>query len=399
MSTLKAFFVVAALCWFSCPAFSQSKAGATDSLSGFITLNIDVTTLQDTAGVFKVRFGGETLFPEIKNNRLTVKHYLKEPRRAYLTFYPRDSIKKDPNRSTDNIIVMYNDYYTFFSHPGEFNITVNNFINKSRIENASQYQKDYDNMELLLNQFQENFGRQNSGKYLQLRSATGKLKDSLSVLMQNLATEAYRKHYDDVVLPYIKTHADSPTALHLLQEYSYTFFVNYDALELLYNNFTDRIKALPSARLVYNAIDRHQFQSNLIGKVAPDFSLKDVAGKEVALKSFRGNVTLMGFWASWCGPCRANNPGLVKVYNKFKAKGFKILGISLDHKKDDWLNAIQKDGLTWTHVSDLKFWNGDVSKMYHISAVPTNYLIDKDGKVLAKNLDEKALEQQLAKLL
>lgn len=399
MPTLKAIFLVATLCWFGCLTFSQSKASSTDSLSGFIILNIDVTTLKDTAGVFKVRFGGETLFPEIKNNRLTVKYYLKEPRRAYLTFYPRDSIKKDPNRSTDNIVVRYNDYYTFFSHPGNFNITVNDFINNSRIDNASQYQKDYDDMELQLKQFQENYWRQNADKFAQLQSATGKLKDSLSVVMQNKSTEAYRKHYDDVVLAYIKSHPDSPTALHLLEQYSYTFFVNYDALSLLYNNLTDRIRALPSARLVYNAIDRNQFQSNLIGKVAPDFSLKDVAGKEVALKSFRGNVTLMEFWASWCGPCRANNPGLVKVYNKYKTKGFKILGISLDHTKDDWLNAIKKDGLTWTHVSDLKFWNGDVSKMYHISAVPTNYLIDKDGKVLAKNLDEKALEEQLAKLL
>ncbi|MCC8409730.1 TlpA family protein disulfide reductase [Mucilaginibacter sp. UR6-1] len=399
MSTLKTIFVLISLCLLSNFGFSQPKTGAADSLSGYITLNIDVATLKDTAGVFKVRFGGETVFPVIKDGRLTVKHYLKEPRRAYLTFYPRDSIKVDPNRSTDNIVVRYNDYYTFFSHPGNFNITVNNFINTSRIENPSQYQKDYANMELKLSKFQENFWQLNADKYAKLRSATGKLKDSLSVVMQNMSTEAYRKHYDDVVLPYIKSHPDSPTALHLLEEYSYTFVVNYDALELLYNNFTDRIKALPSAHFVYNAIDRHQFQTNLLGKVAPDFSLKDVAGKEVVLKSFRGNVTLIEFWASWCGPCRANNPGLVKVYNKFKAKGFKILGISLDRKKDDWLKAIKTDGLTWTHVSDLKFWNGDVSKMYHVTAIPINYLIDKDGKVLAKNLNEKALEEQLAKLL
>lgn len=378
---------------------SQPKTSATDSLSGYITLNIDVTTLKDTAGIFKVRFGGETVFPLIKDGRITVKHYLKEPRRAYLTFYPRDSINVDPNRSTDNIVARYNDYYTFFSHPGNFKITVNNFINASRIENPSQYQKDYENMELELRKFEEKFWQLNADKYVKLQSVTGNVKDSLSMEMQNLSTEAYRKYYDNVVLTYIKTHPDSPTALHLLEEYSYKYVVNYDALELLYNNFTDRIKSLPSARTVYNTVDRNNFQSNLIGKIAPDFSLKDVAGKDVALKSFRGNVTLIEFWASWCGPCRANNPGLVKVYQKFKAKGFKILGVSLDHKKDDWLNAIKEDGLKWTHVSDLKFWNGEVSKMYHVTAIPINYLIDKDGKVLAKNLNEKALEQQLERLL
>lgn len=379
--------------------FSQPKINTSDSLSGYITLNIDVTTLKDTAGIIKVRLDGETFFPTIKNNQLTVKHYIREPGLGYLTFYPRDSINVDPNRSTDNIRIRYNDYYTFFAHPGNFDLTVNNFITTSRIENPSQYQKDYEDMELQLNKFQEKLWQQNSIRFIQLQTATGKLRDSLLLVKQNTSTEAYQKHYDDVVLPYIKMHPDSPTALHLLEKYSYTLFVNYDALSLLYNKLTNRIRNLPSARRVYNAIDRNKFQSNLMGKVAPDFSLKDVTGKEVALKSFRGNVTLMEFWASWCGPCRANNPGLVKVYNKYKTKGFKILGISLDHKKGNWLNAIKKDGLTWTHVSDLKFWNGEVSKLYHITAVPTNYLIDKDGKVLGKNLSDKALDEMLTKLL
>ncbi len=398
MSTLKTITLLA-LCLLCSIGFAKPRTIDTDSLSGNITLTIDVSTLQDTAGVFKVRFGGDTFFPQIKDNKLIVNAHLAEPRRAYLTFYPRDSVNKDPNRSTDYIVARYNDYYTFFAHPGSFNIKVDNFIRNSQIVNASPYQKEYFDLEKKYWEFQTNYGKQHYSDYAKLNAATGKVKDSLIAVMQNIGTEAYRKHYDDVVLPFIKNHPDSPVALQQLEEYSYMLIVNYDDMESLYNNLTDRIKALPIARIVYNTIDRNKFATNLIGKPAPDFSIPDVAGKNISLKSFKGNVTLLEFWASWCGPCRANNPGLVRVYDKFKAKGFKVIGVSLDSKKDDWLAAIKTDKLTWTHVSELNSWNGKVSKTYHISAVPTNYLIGKDGKVLAQNLDEKELNEQLAKLL
>jgi peroxiredoxin len=138
-----------------------------------------------------------------------------------------------------------------------------------------------------------------------------------------------------------------------------------------------------------------------IGKQAPEFTQTDTSGKPVSLKDFRGKYVLLDFWASWCAPCRAENPNVVKVYHKYKDKGFTVLSVSLDQpgKKEAWLNAIHNDHLTWTHVSDLKFWGNAVAKQYAVNAVPANYLIGPDGTILAKDLHGEDLEKALAKYI
>lgn len=136
-----------------------------------------------------------------------------------------------------------------------------------------------------------------------------------------------------------------------------------------------------------------------IGEVAPDFTIDSPEGNKISLASLRGNYVLIDFWASWCGPCRMENPNVVKMYNKYKDKGFTIFGVSLDDNKSAWLAAIQKDGLTWNHGSELKKWNSPVAQTYGISAIPATYLLDKEGKVIAKNLRGAALENKLAQLL
>ncbi|MGQ9846653.1 MAG: redoxin domain-containing protein [Bacteroidales bacterium] len=120
---------------------------------------------------------------------------------------------------------------------------------------------------------------------------------------------------------------------------------------------------------------------------APDFTLNDMNGKPFRLSSLRGNVVLLDFWASWCTPCRYENPNLVKAYNKYAKKGFRIVQVSLDKDKNDWIQAIKKDKLqAWTHVSDLQYWNSAVAKLYGIQAIPANFLIGPDGKIIAQNL-------------
>jgi len=136
-----------------------------------------------------------------------------------------------------------------------------------------------------------------------------------------------------------------------------------------------------------------------VGSAAPDFTQPTPEGREITLSSLRGKVVLIDFWASWCKPCRMENPNVKRVYERYKGKGFEILGVSLDRDKNAWTGAIAQDGLPWKHVSDLGFWNNAAAQQYGVSSIPYTVLVDKDGKVIAKNLRGPALEEKLAEVL
>lgn len=199
-----------------------------------------------------------------------------------------------------------------------------------------------------------------------------------------------------VVAKFVKENPTSyVSAFQLAQNFAYD--VIPDQLEPLYNALADNIKASHFGKAVKESLDAAK--TTAVGSIAPDFTLNDINGKPVSLAAYKGKYTLVDFWASWCGPCRQENPTVVKAYNTYKSKGFDILGVSLDEKKDKWEQAIKQDKLTWTHVSDLKGWESDVAALYGIKAIPMNYLLDKEGKIIARSLRGEDLIKKLSEIL
>ncbi|RFS19996.1 AhpC/TSA family protein [Chitinophaga silvatica] len=195
-------------------------------------------------------------------------------------------------------------------------------------------------------------------------------------------------------IAFIKSH---PTDINsVFQTMDLTYTMKVDQLEALYKPLSENVKKSFVGRMVKDKIAAMKIIS--VGAIAPEFIMPDTNGNIVSLSSFRGKIVLVDFWASWCGPCRGENPNLLAAYNKYAGKGLKVLAVSLDTNEGKWKKAIEEDAMPWTQISDLQGFSSNAARLYGVSAIPMNYLIDKNGKIIAKNLRGEKLQEFLEKV-
>jgi peroxiredoxin len=250
---------------------------------------------------------------------------------------------------------------------------------------GSKTESDYFEFKSLLDPFKEKLnglaGKINQENDQHLRASMMKEFTDLKQQVINSASEFMDKKSNSAVSPFV-LYAISP-------------LMEGGALQLepYFAKFSGNALKGPYAAALDKAINESKLGA--VGTMAIDFTQKDVNGKPVSLSSFKGKYVLLDFWASWCGPCRQENPNVVRVYNRYKAKNFTVVGISLDQEKSRWIDAIKADGLTWTQLSDLKYWNNSVAQIYKIQSIPANMLIDPSGRIVGKNLRGAELDEML----
>ena len=209
----------------------------------------------------------------------------------------------------------------------------------------------------------------------------------------------FQSEVTDYNVTYVKEHPEAFISVLILGSIMNSKIATPEEVEQMYQNLTPEMKVTEPAKVIKNRLN--SMKSTEVGSVAPEFSAPTPNGSILALSDVKktSKLTLVDFWAAWCRPCRAENPNIVSVYQKYRDKGFNVVGVSLDTKAEHWKKAIADDGLEWNHISNLMRFRDPIAQLYNIDAIPAAFLIDENGVIVAKDLRGPALEQKVAELL
>ncbi len=377
ISLMKSIFIICGMCFFLLPtAFSQNtlkiegtvRAGAKiDKV--YLNYVKDDEPVKDSAAVV--------------NNRFTLSANVSEPTFAMLRVWYVSLSGKGRKYEARQI----------FLEPGVDNrVDIKDSLQDAKITGGKalndffelqKLQKPFDEKRIALNDTYRKYWQEKDTSGMQATSAL------INTLDSTMNENVYHIFFDKK--------PTSPIGLFVLQKYI-GYAIDPVIAQQLFNKMSVANQQSPSGISFQKQIDLAR--KTAVGTQALNFTQDDTLGKPVSFSDFRGKYVLLDFWASWCGPCRAENPNVVKAFNEYKDKNFTVLSVSLDQpgRKQAWLDAIHKDGLSWNHVSDLKGWDNEVANQYGIRAIPQNLLIDPTGKIIAKNINGKALDNKLSEI-